>query len=86
VSKVSQLGDGSLEIETLPGQDARPAVARAIVNAGYDLLELRPLGLSLEEIFLQLTRDEPTPPSPDDGELIEEDEMDMPEGSPGIDI
>jgi ABC-2 type transport system ATP-binding protein len=86
VSKVSQLGDGSLEIETLPGQDSRPAVARAIVNAGYDLLELRPLGLSLEEIFLQLTRDEPTPPSTDDGELIEEDKMDMPESSPGIDI
>ncbi|HEX9028205.1 MAG TPA: ABC transporter ATP-binding protein [Anaerolineales bacterium] len=50
--------EGNLEFESLPGQDARPAVARAVVGAGYDLLELRPLGLSLEEIFLQLTRDD----------------------------
>jgi hypothetical protein len=27
------------------------------MQAGYELLELRPVGLSLEEIFLELTRD-----------------------------
>jgi ABC-2 type transport system ATP-binding protein len=54
--------DGRLEFETAPGQDPRPEVARAIVNAGYDLLEMRPAGVSLEDIFLQLTRDEPAPP------------------------
>ena len=36
----------------------RPQVAREIIAAGLDLLELQPLNLSLEEIFLQLTRDE----------------------------
>jgi ABC-2 type transport system ATP-binding protein len=54
--------DGKLEFETAPGNDPRSQVARAVVNAGYDLLEMRPIGLSLEDIFLQLTRDEPTPP------------------------
>lgn len=51
----------SLEFETAPGQDARPEVARALVSQGYDLLEMRPVGMSLEEIFLKLTRDEPFP-------------------------
>jgi len=36
-------------------------VAKAVVENGYDLLELRPIGVSLEDIFLQLTRDEPEP-------------------------
>ena len=54
--------DGSLEINTIPGEDPRPEVARAVVNEGYDLLELAPVGMSLEDIFLQLTREEPAPP------------------------
>ncbi len=49
---------GSYEFETLPGQDCRPQVARTVVDHGYDLLLLQPVNLSLEEIFLQLTRDE----------------------------
>ena len=56
-------GDSDLEFETAPGQDVRPEVARTVVNQGYDLLELRSIGLSLEDIFLQLTREEPEPPS-----------------------
>ena len=60
--------DGSLELEVQPGRDVRPDVARAVVSAGFDLLELRPVGLSLEDIFMQLTREEPEPPSvADDG-------------------
>ena len=31
---------------------------RAVVDAGWNLNELRPVGLSLEEIFLQLTASE----------------------------
>jgi ABC-2 type transport system ATP-binding protein len=49
----------SIEFETSPGEDVRPAVARAVINAGADLLELVPTNLSLEEIFLQLTQEEP---------------------------
>jgi ABC-2 type transport system ATP-binding protein len=65
VSGVKSVGagqDGGLEFETIPNVDARPEVARAVVGAGFDLLEMRPIGLSLEDIFLQLTRDEPEPP------------------------
>jgi ABC-2 type transport system ATP-binding protein len=49
--------DGALEFQFAPGQDLRPLVAKTVIGAGYDLLELRPAGLSLEEIFLELTKD-----------------------------
>jgi ABC-2 type transport system ATP-binding protein len=62
VTSVSSLVEGEVEIETIPGQDSRPDVARAVVDAGYDLLEMRMEGMSLEDIFLQLTREEPTLP------------------------
>ncbi|MBI1795055.1 MAG: ATP-binding cassette domain-containing protein [Chloroflexi bacterium] len=50
--------DGSVEFQFAPGQDVRPLVAKTIVNSGYELLEMRPVGLSLEEIFLELTRED----------------------------
>jgi len=37
----------------------RGDLARAVVQSGWDLNELRPTALSLEEIFLQLTENEP---------------------------
>jgi ABC-2 type transport system ATP-binding protein len=43
------------EVESASGQMVRGDVARAIVNGGWDLNELRPSAMSLEEIFLQLT-------------------------------
>jgi ABC-2 type transport system ATP-binding protein len=74
--------NGGLDIEMAPGQDVRPELARTVVNAGYGLLELRPIGMSLEDIFLELTRDEPQPPSvmdteyagSEDLETVEEEE------------
>jgi ABC-2 type transport system ATP-binding protein len=75
VVHITPSSDDSLEYESAAGQDVRPAVARAVVGAGYDLLELRQIGISLEEIFLQLTREEPTPPAMDDRPL--EDEPDV---------
>jgi ABC-2 type transport system ATP-binding protein len=57
VRAVESRADGSVEFEFAPGEDARPQVAKAVVQAGYELLEMRPVGLSLEEIFLELTRD-----------------------------
>lgn len=62
VIRVIKSLEGGVEFETQAGQDVRPEVARAVVSKGFDLLELKPLGVSLEEIFLQLTRDEPEPP------------------------
>ena len=76
VAGVIVRGDGRLEFETMPGTDPRPQVARAIVESGYELLEMRALGMSLEEIFLQLTRDEPTPPEPAGDDLLDNMEAD----------
>jgi ABC-2 type transport system ATP-binding protein len=51
---------GGFEVESTRGTDVRRELARAIVNRGWGLLELRPMRMSLEEIFLQVTTDEPT--------------------------
>jgi ABC-2 type transport system ATP-binding protein len=55
--RVETKPDGSVEFEFSAGQDVRPQVARDIIEAGFELLEMRPVGLSLEEIFLELTRE-----------------------------
>lgn len=47
----------TVEFEFSSGQDVRPRVAKAVIQAGYELLEMRPIGMSLEEIFLELTQD-----------------------------
>jgi len=50
--------DGGFEVESDRGTDVRRELARTIVNRGWGLLELRPMRMSLEEIFLQVTTDE----------------------------
>jgi len=60
VQLVEAKPDGSVEFEFAAGEDTRPQVAKAVVQAGYELLEMRPVGLSLEEIFLELTRENAT--------------------------
>ena len=37
------------------GRQIRSDLARTVVNSGWNLSELRAVGLSLEDIFLQLT-------------------------------
>jgi len=46
------------EVDAEPGADIREQVAAAVVEGGWGLQELRSQGLSLEEIFLQLTTSE----------------------------
>jgi len=46
------------EVESEKGRLVRGDLARAVVQAGWDLNELRPTAMSLEEIFLQLTGSE----------------------------
>ena len=46
------------EVESEKGRLVRGDLARAVVQAGWDLNELRPSAMSLEEIFLQLTGSE----------------------------
>src|SRR3989441_3042013 len=50
------------EIESRKDGFVRGNLARAIVESGWDLNELRPTAVSLEEIFLQLTGDKTLPP------------------------
>jgi ABC-2 type transport system ATP-binding protein len=42
-------------VESLEGRHIRPELARAVIENGWNLNELHAVGLSLEEIFLQLT-------------------------------
>jgi ABC-2 type transport system ATP-binding protein len=43
------------EVESKKGELVRGDLARTVVEAGWDLNELRPSAMSLEEVFLQLT-------------------------------
>jgi len=48
----------SFSVETELKKDVRSRIAKKVVENGYDLLELRALSMSLEEVFLQLTTKE----------------------------
>ncbi len=45
----------NLTVESEQGKHIRPELARAVIEAGWNLNELHSVGLSLEEIFLELT-------------------------------
>jgi ABC-2 type transport system ATP-binding protein len=53
----------AFEIESERGRDVRREIAREVVTRGWGLLELRPMRMSLEEIFLQVTTEEPGGPA-----------------------
>jgi ABC-2 type transport system ATP-binding protein len=46
------------EVESESGRDIRRDLAQTIVSSGWGLTELRPMRMSLEEIFLSLTTDD----------------------------
>jgi ABC-2 type transport system ATP-binding protein len=56
--KESRDGRHVFEVESLQGRSIRADLARTVVGAGWNLNELRAIGLSLETIFLQLTASE----------------------------
>ena len=49
------------EVESDQGHDVRRDLARLVVTSGWGLLELRPMRLSLEQVFLSLTTEETHP-------------------------
>ncbi len=55
VFKDKQQNRCTFEVESHKDNFVRGDLARAVVEAGWDLNELRPTAVSLEEIFLQLT-------------------------------
>lgn len=63
-SSAKDLADSRVRftIESLQGREIRPDLARAVIESGWNLSELRSVGMSLEEIFLQLTADQHSEP------------------------
>src|SRR5713226_5569134 len=51
------------EVESQKNRFMRGDLARAVVESGWDLNELRPAAVSLEEIFLQLTSEQTAAPA-----------------------
>jgi ABC-2 type transport system ATP-binding protein len=58
ISNVELSVEGIVVTPSTPQVDPRPDIARTIVSGGWNLVELRPLAVNLEEIFLELTRQE----------------------------
>ena len=54
--RVTNEGEGfsTLEVETDKGTDLRASLAASVVQKGWPLVELKAVGLGLEEVFLQL--------------------------------
>jgi ABC-2 type transport system ATP-binding protein len=50
--------EGAFKVEMEEGQDAREAIAARAVSEGWGLLEIRPITMSLEEIFINIIRGE----------------------------
>ena len=68
--------EGAYELEMQKELDVRADISRAVVQQGWDLLEMRSQELSLEEVFVQLVTEEPTGEEPMGKEL----EMEKPGG------
>ena len=62
---VMEIKDGltTVEVASLTGRDIRRDLASAIVGRGWGLLELRPVRMSLEDVFLTLTTVEADTPA-----------------------
>ena len=62
VTKVTETptrdGHAAFEVQSERGRDVRRDIAAAVVRQGWGLLELRPMRMSLEEIFLSLTTED----------------------------
>jgi ABC-2 type transport system ATP-binding protein len=50
--------EGSYTVIVGTGREVRDELVRKVVDSGFGLRELRPLDMTLEEIFLRLTREE----------------------------
>jgi ABC-2 type transport system ATP-binding protein len=55
VPKDAKDGRARFTVESQKGSHVRPELARAVIESGWQLNELHGMGLSLEEIFLELT-------------------------------
>ena len=53
-------GEGEFIVKSLFDENIRPALARAIIDSGWGLREMRSRDLSLEEVFVRLVTEENT--------------------------
>jgi ABC-2 type transport system ATP-binding protein len=60
VNKASRVMADTFEIECTRGSDCRPALAELVVQQGWGLLEMRAIDASLEDVFLELTAEQPS--------------------------
>jgi ABC-2 type transport system ATP-binding protein len=76
IHKESKDGKVHFTVESLKDRHIRPEIARAVVESGWQLNELHGLGLSLEEIFLELTasKDEPAAAAPAEAAPVGEEQ------------
>jgi ABC-2 type transport system ATP-binding protein len=62
VSAIQQVGgvdavsrqNGELKVEWSPGQDLREAISRLAVTQDWGLLEMRPLAMNIEDLYLRI--------------------------------
>ena len=73
-----------LQIETRGSGDRRSELARTVLDSGAPLLGLRKTTASLEEVFLELTTDEPVgePANGDDADRAEPLDREPADGAP----
>lgn len=60
-ARESRSGSLLFEVDSASGRNVRASVARAVVESGWDLLELKSFAVSLEDVFLELTAGESEP-------------------------
>ena len=53
----AKAGEMPLAVETEPARDVRRALAAAVINKGWGLIEMRQVMMSLEDIFVDLVTD-----------------------------
>ena len=68
---------GMFLIECALGRDVRDEIARVVVSHHWGLLELRPVRLSLEDVFLQLTTEDTSESDAEDAEDSDEEDEDI---------
>jgi len=73
VLNVSEGEDGAFELSCAIGADCRAEIAELAVGQGCGLLEMRPLVMGLEEIFIKLTQAEENAEGVEKVEEVKED-------------
>lgn len=68
VVAVRSRGNGVYHLDTAIGADVRAEIAEFVVGRGWGLLELRPVEMTLEDVFQQLTTEEPAAVSAGSGQ------------------